>query len=131
MPLLWLLLQYKAHPRTKPASRPRKGQPAKTSCWWCFRGRCGVCGQRELAWRQLRLKRAGMWGTQPPWLVRCVTGFSLFAFCGLHCWLLQCQHLWFVVVLFGFGCGVCSVGFVFFFPAITRDELAACEMWAI
>lgn len=25
-----------------------------------------------------------------------------FAFCGLRGWLLQCSHLWFVVVLFGF-----------------------------
>lgn len=128
--LLWLLLQYKACPRTKSASRPRKGQLAKNSCW-CFGGGCGACGQSRLEWRQLWLKRVRVQGSRSPWLARCVTGFLLFAFCGLCCWHLQCRHfswLWFYL-FFVMGFVVWVV--LFFFPVITRDELAACEMWAI
>jgi len=65
----------------------------------------GSCGCRGL----------GVQVTQPLWLARCATGFLPFTFCGLHCWFLQCRHLQFVVVLFVFCCGVCSVGWFWFF----------------
>lgn len=67
-----LLLQYKAHPTTKSASRLREGLPAKSSCWQ-IRGRCGSCGQGD----GVKAAMAGRGKQSVALSLRCVTAFSL------------------------------------------------------
>lgn len=88
--LHWLLLQYKAHPTTKSASRPREGLPAKSSCWQ-IRGRCGSCGQGA----GVKAAVAGRSKQRMALSPRCVAAFSLLL--PLCCWFLQSIHLQFAV----------------------------------
>lgn len=85
----------------------------------------GSCGWKELECEALQPH-------PPSQLARSVTGFSLFHFCGLSCCLQQCTHLQLAMILCSvMGFVVCLVWLVFIFSGITRDEVAACALWAV